>query len=135
VTLQPSTAPSPRLVPSLRRLRREIDRRWPDRERDSDGWIGDAAHAVRPSDHNPDERGRVHAIDITSDGVDCRYLVWRAIAHPSTEYVIWSNTIWSRSHDFWPRAYYGPNPHLRHMHVSVSHTPRGRRNRRRWLRA
>ena len=45
------------------RLRDQIDRRWPNRHKRSDGWIGDAAHAARKSDHNPID-GVVFALDI-----------------------------------------------------------------------
>jgi len=58
----------PALAPSLVNLRREIDLRWPDRMKTSDGWIGDPAHAQRSSDHNPDARGIVHALDVTGEG-------------------------------------------------------------------
>lgn len=48
-------------------LRGQIDRRWPKRDKASDGWLGDAAHAARESDHNPDSKGVVHAIDVDED--------------------------------------------------------------------
>ncbi len=56
-----------RLVAAGVTLRKQIDKRWPRRDRRSDGWIGDAAHQARKSDHNPDGRGWVHAIDIDAD--------------------------------------------------------------------
>lgn len=45
-------------------LRDQINKAWPKRDKSSDGWIGDADHQTRTSDHNPDSRGWVHAIDI-----------------------------------------------------------------------
>ena len=45
-------------------LRDQVNRRWPKRDKRSDGWIGDAAHSQRASFHNPDKRGLVFAIDI-----------------------------------------------------------------------
>jgi hypothetical protein len=56
------------LIPSLVRLRQEFNLINPERDKASDGWIGDAAHQANPtSDHNPDLRGLVHAIDMDED--------------------------------------------------------------------
>jgi len=48
-------------------MRNQINKRWPDRDKRSDGVVGDLAHQARPSDHNPDSRGYVHAVDIDED--------------------------------------------------------------------
>ena len=45
------------------KLRRQINIRWPKRDRASDGWIGDTAHSNRKIDHNP-YMNVVYAIDI-----------------------------------------------------------------------
>ena len=108
------------LAPSLRNLFNEIDAVWPNRDRRTDGWIGDAAHQKRQSDHNPDSRGIVHAIDIDKDGITPLYVVEQCISESRpTEYVIWDRQIWSRSRDFRPRKYTGSNPHTSHIHVSI----------------
>jgi peptidoglycan hydrolase-like protein with peptidoglycan-binding domain len=106
------------LAANLATLRREIDARWPGRDRRSDGWIGDAAHQSRASDHNPDARGVVHALDVDKDGIDPTALVRRAIGHPTVHYVIFNRTIWTRDNDFRSRRYTGDNPHTGHVHVS-----------------
>jgi hypothetical protein len=70
---------APILVPCLVTLRGEFNRLAPGRDLGADGWIGDKAHQLEPSDHNGDETGRtpfedadhideVHAIDIDSTG-------------------------------------------------------------------
>ena len=108
------------LAPCLRNLFNEIDAVWPARDRRTDGWIGDKAHQQRQSDHNPDSRGIVHAIDIDRDGIDPYYVVEQCISeNRPTEYVIYNREIWSRSRDFRPRAYTGSNPHTDHIHVSI----------------
>ena len=56
-------------------LRDQVNKKWVSRDKASDGWIGDAAHAARDgwgtngkgSYHNPDPRGIVHAIDLDED--------------------------------------------------------------------
>lgn len=110
------------LAPSLVNLRAEIDARWPGRDRRTDGWIGDAAHQARQSDHNPDNRGIVHAIDIDKDGINPNEVISACIRMDRpTAYVIFNRWIYSRSRDFDPRPYTGTNPHTDHLHVSIQY--------------
>lgn len=113
-----------RLAPSLVNLFDEINILWPHRDHRTDGWIGDAAHQATQSDHNPDSRGIVHAIDIDKDGIDPTMVVSAIIddALP-TSYVVWNRQIWSRSRRWVPRAYTGSNPHTDHIHVSIQYGP------------
>jgi len=116
------------------RLQYELDKLAPKRSKVSDGWIGDAAHATRTSDHNPwvkDSKGVgvVRGVDITHDpagGVDGnRLAAWIASQlgkHPALgrgAYVIWNHRIIStdRLGEGW-RRYDGSNPHTKHVHVS-----------------
>lgn len=116
------------LAPSLVKLRNEINERWPNRDKESDGWIGDASHAARKSDHNPDwgapgeRRGIVRALDIDKDGPDMALLLKTLIGHPAVNYVIYQRVIYSRVRDFVPKAYSGINAHEHHLHVSINHT-------------
>lgn len=67
--------PPPRLCAAGVTLRDQVNKKWPSRDKASDGWIGDAAHAAREgwgtngkgSYHNPDPNGIVHAIDLDED--------------------------------------------------------------------
>jgi hypothetical protein len=109
-----------RLAPSLRNLFNEIDAVWPNRAHGLDGSIGDAAHQATQSDHNPDARGIVHAIDIDKRGIDTNFVVSQCIQDETpTSYVVWNRTIWSRSRQWIPRPYNGDNPHTDHIHVSI----------------
>lgn len=112
------------LAPSLVSLRNEINAAHPNRDKASDGWVGDTAHAARKSDHNPDYSagGIVRALDVDKDGIDTGRLLQVAIANPSTEYVIWQGGIYTRSNGFRRAAYNGSNPHNAHMHISIRHT-------------
>lgn len=107
------------LVRSLVNLRGEIDRRWPNRDRRTDGWYR-APNIGPPSQHHPDGKGAVHAIDVDKDGINPDWIV----AHIRRSggvlwYMIWNRTIWSATHQWQPRPYSGPSPHTDHMHFSV----------------
>lgn len=52
---------APVLTRNLAALRSGFDRRFPSRDRTSDGWIGDAAHQQEVSGHNPDDTPNVRA--------------------------------------------------------------------------
>ena len=120
------------LAPSLAQLRREINTRWPNRDKTSDGTIGDAAHSARASDHNPNSRGSVNAIDIDEDGIDAWGLVALLIADPRVYYVIYEGRIWQRKHGFVPRPYTGINAHRQHIHVSIFQSVAAEQNTAPW---
>lgn len=121
------------LAVSLRNLRAECDARWPMRDKRSDGWIGDEAHAKRQSDHNPDGEGVVHALDVTAHSIDPLVLVVAATHHPATHYVIFNRVIWSVVSGWIPKPYDGPDPHRSHVHVSIVHTHRAEHSRKSWF--
>lgn len=125
---------TPYLTPALVKLRGEVDAMAPERSKASDGWLGDAAHASRHSDHNPEPDGSVDAIDITHDpahGVDCALLADQIKDDPRLSYIIWNHQIWNPSISRLWRPYTGSNPHTKHMHVSV--TDSGQNDTSPWL--
>jgi hypothetical protein len=112
------------LAPSLARLRASIDAAFPLRDNSSDGWIGDEAHQKRISEHNPDSKGCVHALDVDIDDNDAgrdlrKELLAATIGHRAVWYVISNGVIWSRTYNWRPRQYLGPNPHFMHVHISI----------------
>lgn len=114
----------------------EVNRRWPGRDRASDGTIGDAAHATRISDHNPwmvvARVGVVRARDIDKDGIDAPWLVehLRQLGERGDRrltgggYLIFNRRITTPDWRGW-RVYTGRNPHTSHVHVSFSRNPAG----------
>ncbi len=119
-----------RLARSLETLRSEINSRWPQRSKASDGTIGDDAHAARRSDHNPDG-GVVEAIDFTAAGIDIgwlfehlRQLGANGFGPLRGGYLILNRkTAGTESGWRWV-TYRGSNPHEKHGHVSASDDPR-----------
>lgn len=115
----------PRIAKSLDVLRSQINAKYPNRSKVSDGWIGDARHAAGASDHNPNAAGVVTALDITHDlehGVDTWKLaeVLRQNRDPRIKYVISNGRIFSSVTSPWQwRPYTGANKHAHHVHVSV----------------
>ena len=119
-------------APSLNVLRDEIDAAYPHRQKKLDGTIGDAAHAARDSDHNPNARGSVNARDVDEIGIDAWELVACAILDDRTNYVIYEGRIWQRKHGFKPRPYTGPNAHRQHVHISILQTRQAEQDVRPW---
>lgn len=111
------------LAPSLAQLRAQINATWPKRSKALDGWIGDAAHSARVSDHNPDygSGGVVRALDVTAKGISTRALLKAAKGDSRTAYVIHKGKIYGAER-FKARKYRGSNPHTHHVHISIKHT-------------
>jgi len=135
-----------RLAPSLVFCFQEFNSRYPNRDRASDGSIGDSAHAARNSDHNPDSRGIVHAIDVDEDvhGIDSEagnelqwWVDWLIDSREHRlKYVIYEGKICSGhlgpSPWIW-RTYNGINPHRRHVHISIYSTFSAENDLRTWF--
>ena len=109
-------------------LRDAVTTWYPDRRTTSDGWIGDARHAARKSDHNPDQTGCVRAIDIdsrldSSEGLSVYLADQIRIAAKQDKrisYVIYNGRICSKILNWKWRKYKGINPHTRHIHISFT---------------
>jgi len=121
----------PILCKAGQQMREQFDDSY-DRDRRSDGWIGDTRHSVRPSDHNPDsETGVVRAIDVDRDVVKggkpdlmpdianqirlCAKAGDKRIA-----YIIFEGRIASSRMGWRWRKYKGSNPHNAHCHISFT---------------
>jgi hypothetical protein len=119
----------PLLCKAGQQLREQIDDAFPDRDRKSDGWIGDAKHSNRKSDHNPDpSNGIVRAIDVDKD-FDSRpstsiYLADQiricAKRDKRIKYIIHKGKIASAKSLWIFRPYSGYNRHDAHIHISFS---------------
>lgn len=126
------------LVPSLVQLRNEVNQMFPDRDKRSDGWIGDDSHATRFSSHNPTPEGAVRGLDIDVDDHDPRKdlrltVVQAAKGDPRVWYIISNGIIWSSTHGFRARKYTGANQHFSHVHVSVHENRNAWRDTSRWF--
>jgi hypothetical protein len=120
----------PKLSKAAIQLREQIDDSFPDRDRTSDGWIGDTRHAARKSDHNPDEQGWVRAIDVDKDLhkgskpdlmpdlVDQLRLACKSKSEKRISYIIFDGLIYSSILNWKPRKYTGANKHQKHVHIS-----------------
>lgn len=133
-----------RLAHSLEVLRAEINARYPNRSKVSDGTIGDAAHASTgsASDHNPWLDNTVRAFDITTDPAIAPQWLAELFRHLGATgdprlngggYIIYNNRIASERDGWAWRAYSGADPHTSHIHLSVSRNAAGYDSAAPWL--
>lgn len=136
----PGGAPAPpaasaqwRVAKSLLKLREQVNARFPDRKKDSDGTIGNPAHCPGSSDHcaniNDSGVGVVTAMDITHDpGHGCNSETLAEAIRTShdvrVKYIISNRKIANfaaigGAAAFAWRPYSGANPHDKHVHISV----------------
>lgn len=107
-------------------LREQIDDCYPERDRRSDGTIGDFRHQHTKSDHNPDAQGWVRALDIDADLAahksEMAYLADQlrrnARKDKRISYLIYNNKIASPKTLWRWVKYRGINPHKSHLHIS-----------------
>lgn len=132
------------LVPCLVALRGEFNAVAPARDKRSDGWLGDRAHALNSSDHNGDESGKtpyedadnvdeVHGLDVDDTGpwpagfhfddVVERIRLRHALGVDNRlQNIIRNGRIASRSWGWGWRPYTGKNAHDQHAHFSARYT-------------
>jgi len=122
----------PVLCKAGQQLREQFDDTFPDRDRTSDGWIGDTRHSARPSDHNPDAKtGVVRAIDVDRDvsgsakpdlmpDIANQIRLAAKAGDKRIAYVIFEGRIASSRMGWRWRKYKGSNPHNKHCHISFT---------------
>jgi lysozyme family protein len=123
---------------SLETLLLQVNAAFPDRAKQSDGWIASADHLRRSpnSDHNPNQHDVVCALDLTHDPGDfdahlfAEYL--RKNRDPRLNYVISNRRIASTKENWAWRKYSGTNPHSQHIHISVHQDSKLYDDPRRW---
>jgi hypothetical protein len=133
------------VVPCLDEGRDQLNERFPKRDKASDGSIGNQAHAVSTSSHNPDRSGKpewkdgdtkneVRARDFDKDlndaetGTTMEQVVQMWVSRCRSgemwwvRYIIYRERIWHKKDGFKTRAYTGANKHNEHVHVNSDFT-------------
>jgi hypothetical protein len=130
------------LVPALQEFKEQLNELAPDRDKASDGSIGDYLHSQGTSSHNPDDTSKdnaewdgdpdstqeVRAIDVDVDfnlpGVTAQDVVNHLRSYAKNgvfwwiRYIIYNGRIYHRRDEFAPKAYTGVNPHDHHIHIN-----------------
>jgi len=119
-----------KLCKAGQQLREQLDDDYPDRDRRSDGWVADARHIAKGnSDHIPDSRGIVRALDIDANlnaHPEETYALVEKIrklakrGDKRIKYIIYDGRIASSILNWKWRKYKGPNPHKSHFHISFT---------------
>ena len=123
---------TPKLCRAGQQLRLQFDDSFPDRNRRSDGWVGDLRHQSRStSDHNPDKNGIVRAIDVDRDvsgtakpdlmpDIADQIRLAAKNGEKRISYIIFNGFIASSRMGWRWRKYSGINPHNHHCHISFT---------------
>lgn len=129
------------LTTGLKTWRDEINAVFPDRDKTTDGAVGNLAHQGSSSGHNPDKTGNaeykdgdsrdeVRAVDIDRDLVPGSDVNWmervvqfvvekaRRGEYVPFRYIIYNRRIWHRTYGWTTRTYTGANAHDHHAHFS-----------------
>ena len=109
-----------RAAPSAIAALRQATALRPKRKKASDGLLPSKAHVHQNpnSDHNSG-----YAVDVTHDpvfGIDCAFAFIKLQQDPRVKYLIFNGKIWSKEKG--NRDYDGPNPHNKHLHISIKET-------------
>jgi hypothetical protein len=129
------------LTKGLQNLREQVNAAFPERDKASDGTVGDLAHQVGTSGHNPDLTGRaeykdgdkldeVRAWDMDTDlraaPATAQQIVDHIRALPGISsvlrYMIYNRKIYKASNGWKPEPYSGPSPHTEHIHFSGAYS-------------
>ncbi len=127
------------VVQCLEDLRMQLNTIAPDRDKTSDGGVGDTAHKLRRSSHNddetgvpewsdPDSKGEIRARDFDKDlrrpGLSMMTVVLWLVAGAKRgefwwlRYIIFDGFIWHKNSGWERRDYNGDNQHKEHAHVN-----------------
>lgn len=131
------------LTKGLQNLRAQVDAAFPDRDKESDGTIGDRAHMAETSGHNPDDTpgsrpeyddhdgiAEVRSWDMDADlsmhGVTAQDVVDHIRRLPNVSsvlrYMIYNRRIYRASTGWAAATYTGASPHIEHIHFSGART-------------
>ncbi len=134
------------LTKQLQAWRTQMNANFPNRDKTSDGTIGDTAHQAETSGHNPDDTAgskpewdgdsdtlaEVRASDTDADTGDPNVSMEDIVQHLLKlaragslwfiRYIIYNRRIWRASNGWKQETYTGSNPHDKHMHMSGAYT-------------
>ena len=132
------------LTAGLQNLRDQVNQAFPDRDKASDGTIGDLAHMAGTSGHNPDDtKGsrpewsgdpdstpEVRAWDMDTDLRAAPATAQQVVDHirkltgvsSVLRYIIYNRKIYRASNGWKAEAYSGPSPHTEHIHFTGAYS-------------